>query len=172
MTRRSPESSLSSVGDPLGMAQNHAPNFMIPICANVVEDVFALHCQCEVRRLILGPAFIFGQAHPFTNDLALRVSSEHSIPPFQMLLRRPQRLDVQKPPRRPNLERMPAAFVPDGRRVAGPSKCRDLFFESGLRPKQKMLNIGFCANLMQRTLAGRFFPTCTCRTVLAAAAPA
>jgi hypothetical protein len=63
------------------MPQHHPSDFLVPIPADVVEGILALHSQSELRRLLLGPTLTFGQRYPFANDLALRVFSEHGRSP-------------------------------------------------------------------------------------------
>ena len=70
------------------MSQHHASDLLVSIPARVVERILALHFQSELSGLMFALPFSFGQIHPLSYDLALRIFSEHRHPPIPGRLRR------------------------------------------------------------------------------------
>jgi hypothetical protein len=63
------------------MSQHHASDLVVSIPACVVERILALHFHRELSGLMFALPFSFGQIHPLSYDLALRIFSEHRHPP-------------------------------------------------------------------------------------------
>jgi hypothetical protein len=63
------------------MPKHHPSDFLVPIAADVVERILALHFKSELCRLVFSPTLAFGQGYPFANNLALCIFSEHGRSP-------------------------------------------------------------------------------------------
>ena len=49
------------------MAQDHPADFLVAVPANIIELVLSFHLQSELRDLVSGLSFAFGEAHPLAN---------------------------------------------------------------------------------------------------------
>jgi len=51
------------------MPQHHPSDFVVPIAAEIVERILALHSQSRLRSLVLGLTLTFRQSCPLANNL-------------------------------------------------------------------------------------------------------